>query len=356
MRPRLFPLAASLLTAVASLAVTVPAAHARTGGGLTRTTGTGANACSPSVDITGFSDQLDKTTFDGVPVSELSGLTYDTNGQLLAVADGSYLFALDSRTKEPVSVLPLATADGQILDSEAVAVDRDGTRLVTDENQPSILRLTRSGTVVGSLPVPDALKVAPAGRATHNLTFEGLAMLPGGRTLVASMEGALSGDGAGVRRFQSWQRVGNSDTFRLGPQYAFAADAGLNISDITSTGDGRLLVVERGFTAGVGNTVRLYVADPRGASDVSGVETVADDQTGVRFASRTLLADLADCPSLGATAKQPQPNPLLDNIEGAVVSGHTRDGRVKLLLVSDDNQNPVQITRLYELTARLPRG
>jgi hypothetical protein len=356
MRPRLLPLAASLLTAVASLAVTVPSAHAGTGGGLTRTAGTGANACSPSVDITGFSDQLDKTTFDGVPVSELSGLTYDTNGRLLAVADGSYLFALDSRTKEPVSVLPLATADGQGLDSEAVAVDRDGTRLVTDENQPSVLRLTRSGAVVGSLPVPDALKVAPAGRATHNLTFEGLALLPGGRTLVASMEGALSGDGATVRRFQTWQRVGATDTFKLGPQYAFQTDAGLNISDITSTGDGRLVVVERGYTSGVGNTVRLYVTDLRGASDVSGVETVADGRPGVRFASRTLLADIGACPSLGATAKQPQPNPLLDNIEGAVVSGHTRDGRVRLLLVSDDNENPVQITRLYELTARLPRG
>ncbi|MDX6353569.1 MAG: hypothetical protein QOF98_472 [Streptomyces sp.] len=355
MRPRLLPLAASLLTAVASLAVTVPAAHAGTGSDLTRTAGTGANACSPSVDITGFSDQLDKTTFDGVPVSELSGLTYDTNGRLLAVADGSYLFALDSRTKEPVSVLPLATADGQGLDSEAVAVDRDGTRLVTDENQPSILRITRSGAVVGSLPVPDALKVAPAGRATHNLTFEGLALLPGDRTLVASMEGALSGDGATVRRFQTWQRVGNTDTFRLGPQYAFQADAGLNISDITSTGDGRLVVVERGYTSGVGNTVRLYVTDLSRASDVSGVETVADAQPGVRFASHTLLADIGACPSLGATAKQPQPNPLLDNIEGAVVSGHTRDGRVQLLLVSDDNESAVQVTRLYELTARLPR-
>jgi hypothetical protein len=210
--------------------------------------------------------------------------------------------------------------------------------------------------VVGSLPVPAALKVAPAGRATHNLTFEGLTMLPGGRTLVASMEGALSGDGAGVRRLQTWQRVGGSDTFQLGPQYAFQSDAGLNISDITSTGDGRLLVLERGYTAGVGNTVRLYLADLRGASDVGGVETVADSQAGIRFASGTLLTDIGACPSLGATAKQPQPNPLLDNIEGVTVSGHTRDGRVRLLLVSDDNENPVQITRLYELTARLPRG
>ena len=59
-----------------------------------------------------------------------------------------------------------------------------------------------------------------------------------------------------------------------------------------------------------------------------------------------------NCPSLGATAKQPQPNPLLDNIEGHDVTGRT-GGRLNLLLVSDDNQNPVQTTRFYSLRVRL---
>jgi hypothetical protein len=45
----------------------------------------------------------------------------------------------------------------------------------------------------------------------------------------------------------------------------------------------------------------------------------------------------------------------LDNIEGVTVAGHTRDGRVKLLLVSDDNGRSTQTTRLYSLSARLPR-
>ena len=47
-------------------------------------------------------------------------------------------------------------------------------------------------------------------------------------------------------------------------------------------------------------------------------------------------------------------NPLLDNIEGLVVTKRS-GGSLRLLLVSDDNQNPAQITRLYALTVRLPR-
>jgi hypothetical protein len=112
-------------------------------------------------------------------------------------------------------------------------------------------------------------------------------------------------------------------------------------------------VLERGYTAGVGNTVRVYLADLQHASDVSRVENVTG-QPGVRPARKTLIADIGACPSLGATTKQPQPNPLLDNIEGITVTGRTRDGRLRLLLVSDDNGSATQTTRLYSLTARLP--
>jgi hypothetical protein len=214
-----------------------------------------------------------------------------------------------------------------------------------------VRRYERDGTLVGSLPVPDALKVAPAGRATSNLTFEGLTLLPGGHTLLAAMEGSLSGDTAGIVRFQTWERTRHD--FRLSAQYGYRTDTGLGVSEAQATPDGRLLVLERGFTAGVGNTVRLYLADLRHATDTRRVDTLTG-QDGVRLARKTLLADLVNCPSLGAQAKQPQPNPLLDNIEGLTITGRTPDGRLQLLLVSDDNQNAVQTTRLYSLSARLP--
>ncbi|WP_369246758.1 esterase-like activity of phytase family protein [Streptomyces sp. R41] len=322
------------------------------------------NACSPSVSIESFSDALDKTTYEGTFVGNLSALAVDRDGRIAALSDRSSLFTLDRRTLRPTGVVPLADEKGAALDSEGLVVDLPhsrlrssggtpiGTRLVTSETEPSVRRYEPDGTLVGSLPVPDALKVAPAGRATSNQTFEGLTLLPGGHRLLAAMEGALSGDTTGIVRFQTWDRHTVREDFRLSAQYGYRTDSGLGVSEVTATPDGRLLVLERGFTSGVGNTVRLYLADPRHATDTSGVDTLTG-QDGVRLARKTLLADLVNCPSLGAQAKQPQPNPLLDNIEGLAVTGRTH-GRLNLLLVSDDNQNPVQITRFYSLRVRLP--
>ncbi|KOU67336.1 lipoprotein [Streptomyces sp. MMG1533] len=307
------------------------------------------HACSPSVSIDRFSDVLDKTTYDGTFVGNFSALAVDKDGSLAALSDRSSLFDLDARTLAPGSVVPLADENGTALDSEGLVIDRDGTRLITSETEPSIRRYSRDGKILDRLPVPTSLQVAPAGRAVSNGTFEGLTMLPGGRTLLASMEYALSGDSSTIVRFQTWERT-KGGHFELGAQYAYPVDAGLGVPEVQATPDGRLLVLERGFTSGVGNTVRLYLADPRRATDTGGIENLTG-QDGVRLIRKTLLTDIATCPTLGATAKQPQPNPLLDNIEGMTITGSAK-GRLKVLLVSDDNQNAVQTTRFYYLRVR----
>ncbi|WP_128378766.1 esterase-like activity of phytase family protein [Streptomyces cavernae] len=314
----------------------------------------GTRACSPTVSIDSFSDALDKTTFDGTFTGNFSALAVDRDGRLAALSDRSALFILDRGTFAPGSVVALADENGAALDSEGLVVDRDGTRLVASETEPSIRRHSRDGRILDRLPVPEALRVAPAGRATGNQTFEGLTLLPGGRTLLAGMEGTLSGDTDGIVRLQTWNRAADRrhGEFRLGAQYGYRKDPGLGVSETTATPDGRLLVLERGFTAGVGNTVRLHLADLRHATDTSRTDTLTG-QDGVRLARKTLLADLVNCPSLGATAKQPQPNPLLDNIEGMTITGRDPHGRLRVLLVSDDNQGATQTTRFYRLTVRV---
>ncbi|WFB09412.1 esterase-like activity of phytase family protein [Streptomyces sp. LX-29] len=316
-----------------------------------------SRACSPRVSIEGFSDALDKGDHDGVFTGNLSALAVDRDGTLAALSDRSVLFGLTLRDGVPrtTGAVRLADEQGAALDAEGLAVERSGARLVAAEGEPAVRRYDRDGTLRGRLPVPAALRVAPAGRARSNQTFEGLTLRPGGATLIAAMEGQLSGDGADAEgrpllRLQTWQRERwHRDDFRLGAQWGYPVDAGLGVSEIAAAPGGRLLVLERGFTAGVGNTVRLYLADPRRAGDVGGVENLTAS-SGARFVRKSLLADLVDCPSLGASAKQPQPNPLLDNIEGMAVLGPARGGRLRVLLVSDDNESARQTTRFYSLT------
>lgn len=309
-------------------------------------------ACSPYVSLRGFSDALDKKTYGDAKVGELSGLAYD-GSHLLAVSDTSALWTLTRPTRslgtEPVAYQPLHDEHGKPVDSEAVAVDRDGTRLITSEIEPSVRRYDRDGTVLASLPVPDRFRVAPAGEAEENATFEGLTLLPGDRSLIATMESPLSGDGTdvngnGLNRFVRWDR--RNGQFTVAKQYAFTVDAGLQISDVQAMSPTTLLVLERGWKEGYGNTIRLYQADLAGAQDVTDVKSLAT--TTVRQVHRTLLADIGQCPTGGATTKQPQPNPLLDNIEGMAFTGrYLPGGRRELLMVSDDNLSDAQITRLY---------
>ncbi|MFE7858253.1 esterase-like activity of phytase family protein [Streptomyces sp. NPDC057403] len=339
-----------LRSVLATTTVALAAATCLTAAGPATATARPSHACSPAVSLDRFSDALDKTTYEGTFVGNFSALAVDTDGSIAALEDRSSLFDLDARTLAPKRVVPLADESGAPLDSEGLVIDRDGTRLITSETEPSIRRYGPDGRILDRLPVPSPLLVAPAGRATANQTFEGLTLLPGGRTLLASMENALAGDSATLVRFQTWTRA-KGGRFRPAAQYAYPLDAGLGVPEVQATPDGRLLVLERGFTSGVGNTVRLYLADPRHATDTSGVGNLTG-QPGVRPIRKTLLADLAACPSLGATAKQPQPNPLLDNIEGMAVTGYSK-GRLKVLLVSDDNQNAVQTTRFYHLRVRI---
>ncbi|MEU0253565.1 esterase-like activity of phytase family protein [Streptomyces sp. NPDC006184] len=201
------------------------------------------------------------------------------------------------------------------------------------------------------LPVPPSPRTAPAGRPTANRTFEALTLPPGGRPLPAPRSprsratprprplpdpAAHRGRPLPARRPVRLPHRRRSRR-SLGP----------------GRPDGRLLVLERGSAAGVGNTVRLYLADPRHATGTSGIENPTG-QDRVRPVRKALLADIAAWPSLGGTARQPQPDPLLDTIEGMTVAGRDRTGRLRVLLVSDDIQNAARTTRLCCLWVRTP--
>ncbi|HEX2317320.1 MAG TPA: esterase-like activity of phytase family protein [Thermomonospora sp.] len=361
MRSRSFVLPAAVAVALAAPAV----AQAATKGRPER-----PGACSPSASLLGFSDALDKTQVSGQAVAGLSALGQAGPGRAVALVDnigtsparivelslrhGHRGLDVAARGATTLTRPDGTPYNGGDFDGEGLVLERGGrTLLASSETEPSIRRFRRAdGRQTAELPVPARFRVAPAGQAARNQTFEALAATPDGRTLFAGMEGALAPDGAGLVRILRYQGTPGG-TYRPTAQYAYRLDASLGLVELVALRDGGLLALERGFTAGVGNTVRVYRVSTRRAQDVTDVESL---QTVPGAALRKeLLVDLAECPPSGATAKQPQPNPLLDNVEGMALGGRTHGGRRVLYLVSDDNGSATQITRVYALSvSRVP--
>jgi hypothetical protein len=346
------PLAALAAASTAVLGLAAPAAaHPPTD----------PDACPPAATAITFSDSLDKLVHGGVTLGGLSDIAWDRRSGAWAstvdnhATDPSRIWFYRDATHPVVTRDPLVlrkpdgTAyDGTTADNEGLAVLPDGDYLVSSETEPSIRIFGRDGVQKASLPVPARFAVAPAGEATANATLEGLTLTPDGRTIIAAMEGALSGDhDATLHRFLVYTQ-GRHGSWKLDKQVAYRAQPGNRIAEVQAYGPDSLLVLEAAFDPSVGNSIQLYAA--RGvtrAPDVTGVADLATAPARTILGGR-LVADLVKCPTLGATAKQPQANPLLDNYEGMAV----RHGRIEL--ISDDNFGATQITRVLTLTARLP--
>jgi hypothetical protein len=108
-----------------------------------------------------------------------------------------------------------------------------------------------------------------------------------------------------------------------------------------------LLVLERGFIPGLGNTVRIFRVSLVGAADVTATTRLSDP--GATPLKKELLVDLVNCPPGGAVAPARQPAPLLDNFEALALGPRLPDGRRALLLLSDDNFGADQVTRVIAL-------
>jgi hypothetical protein len=318
-----------------------------------------------------FSDALNKAKVGGVAVGGLSGLTIDRrSGGFVAIEDHSLndparvLFISNSTKPVVTNVLTLHKADGTPydvtnFDGEGIAVLPNGNFLISSEVEPSIRIFDRTGTEVGALEVPGRFQVAPKGEATDNATLEGLSISPSGELIYAAMEGTLSGDlpssGEGRHRRILVYRSDHHGGYRLTKQLGYDVDAGNRISEVTAYADGKLLVLEIQFIPGKGNVaVKIYaVTDADSAPDVSGVANLST-VPATNIVPKEFLADLVTGPTLGAPALQPQVNPLMDNYEGMSIARKRHSRMATVTLVSDDNFNATQVTRILRLSAVLP--
>lgn len=337
-------------------------------------TAAGAHACPPAGRALSFSDALDKLSVGGVTVGGLSSLAYDSRRQAWASTvdnhgrDPSRIWFFRDLSSPHVVGSPLVlrrpdgTAyDGATADNEGLAVLPGGRFVVSSETEPSIRIFGRNGIQQASLPVPARFAVAPRGEATANATLEALTVTPDGRHIIAGMEGALSGDVSATTHDDTPHRFlvygYGRHGWKLQKQLAYRATAQERIPEIAAVGRQDLIVEEASFDPATGNAIQLFVVhDYQSAPDVSRIGNLSTAPATAVLTKR-LVADLVRCPTLGATSKETQVNPLLDNYEGMAVTTPRRGRhgvrRVGVHLISDDNFSATQTTRVLNLSVRL---
>lgn len=285
---------------------------------------------------------------------ELSGIAWDDATKTLwAVQDASadiVAIVADAKLEKWRFGSTIKLEMSFPLDLEGIVVTPDGF-VVASEKGPRVLDVDRSGKLRRDIPLPDHFRMA-----RENKSLESLTMSPNGRYLFTTTEEALSCDGAiatpkegtRVRILRMSPRGGDVEehAYMTDPAPHEAGDYG--IADLAALSDDDLLVLERGWARGAGNTARIYrvsLADPV-TSCLATPALTAD----APVLAKQLVVDLARLVVTGLPkTKQKQESPLLDNYEGLAVGPRLPDGRQSLILVSDDNGRSDQFARIVVL-------
>lgn len=349
----------SVVGATASVGSPVVPATATSAVMTTATVVQEAAVCAPGIELLGFSDALDKVSYDDDVVGGLSALTWSREQTTYyALSDrGSKVYTLEfpaSGDPTIVAAFRLRDASGEAdfaIDGEGIATLPNGDLLVASEIEPAIRQYTSDGAFIAELPVPDHFLVAPAGRAIENGTFESLALSPSGTRLFTAVEEPLDGDGTtddGRSRLRILRYDLNDGAFEPAAEYLYLTQPDQDVSEMAAISDDELLVLERGVSLFDGFSARIFRVSLDDAEDVSAVERL-EESDAVPVASE-LLVDVADCPS-GDLETFGGLNPLLANFESMALGPPQADGRQTLIIGSDDNFESFLVTRYLFFSA-----
>jgi hypothetical protein len=331
--------------------------------------------------------QLPKTKFEGTPVGGLSALTYDRQrDRFYALSDDRSEFAparfytlkltLDNpeaqkpqiQKAEIESVTFLTGEDGKPLPKGSV--DPEGLILsplrsifvssegVASQGIPPFVREfnLKTGQWQRSLPVPDRYLPNPNSEpqtkgVQDNLGLEALTVTPGTfstgepfrvftateSALVEDREDPQPDQGAKSRMLHylidaDRATVLSEHLYVLDPIPEGAVMTGLAELLAIDQG-GHFLSLERSFGL-TGFQVKLFQLSLGGATDTSRQASLAGTRSSIKPIDKKLLLNLND---LGIP---------LDNLEGMTLGPKLADKSQSLLLISDDNFQPKQVTQL----------
>lgn len=293
---------------------------------------------------------------------ELSGTFYDLPSHTLyAVQDSepeivALLLAPDLKSLRVASTIPLQGRPSDEWDGEGLARGGDGAWWVMAvERHADLERFTPDGRYLGRVDVPARYRTPANGR----MGIESLSFSPSGRHWFIASEDALVHDGpiAGpdtgtiVRILRHDVESGSEEERSYRTDRAPPATGGtLGVSDVTAVDEAHLLVLERGFALGYGNTARIYRVDFESRRDTQHRESLADHPRALR---KKLVVDLRELRLRGVKNPEKEPNPLLGNYEGLALGPPLPDGRRVVFVTSDDNASASQIARVLVLAVAL---
>ena len=356
------------------------------------TPGAVANATGISLRFIGEATLPHRMQFGGTTAGGISGIDYDAarNQYYLLADDRSDINAARYYTAkinvtattlsapEITSVVYMKRPDSSpyggkaqgakdIPDPEAIRYRADtDTLLWTSEGDkklgldPVVREMKLDGTFIRELPTLPMFKMK-AGNASgprDNLTFEGMTLTPDNKAIWVSMEASLLEDGnepsvdasGGPIRFTLYH-ASSGNPIR---QIAYIPDAiphrptpatGWNdngVPEILMVDQFRMLVLERSYTAGVGNSLRVYLIDTRDGSDVLSVPVL---RAGEYTAATKRLVINFDSLKLKK----------LDNTEAMTFGPTLPNGNRTLLFASDDNFNAKQTTQFLAFEVIEPK-
>jgi hypothetical protein len=237
-------------------------------------------------------------------------------------------------------------------DPEGVRIDRQGKIFMSDEYGPSVYRFSESGKRTAILKVPPRFKIARlSAKATEEASqntvgrqpnggLEGLAIIPDGTKLYASMQRPLiqdsrAGKEEGDKRLGTNTRIIEFDvaggTTR---EFLYPLDDTRNgVSEILAINSHEFLVLERDSKGGPEAVAKkIFKVDLAGATDISQHETLPAEgiPAGVTPARKSLFLDMLS-PKFGLAGSS-----FPEKIEGLAFGPDLADGR-RLLVVAVDN-------------------
>jgi hypothetical protein len=243
-------------------------------------------------------------------------------------------------------------------DPEGIAFDQnrqqlywssEGERLVQDTNRPLLLdpwvRVAGlDGAFRAQFELPKGLTMSALDTGPRkNMTLEGLTLTPSGRYVFAGMEDPGYNDGnLPTPDAGALTRITRFDVATGKPtaQYAYPLDPipapngeANGLSDMVALDDENFLVIERSH--GTHNVARIYRAGISGADNVLDRPSLVDAPATPM--TKDLVADLSTMPDVRN----------LDNVEGITLGPKVSDGKQSVVLVTDDNFSPSQVTQFY---------